>query len=398
MLRHEKRNKSKFQNTEHKNLTIIFLTTLMAVLGVASITPAFPSIIEHFSITPSQVTLLISAFTLPGIFLAPLVGVLADRLGRKIILLPSLFLFGIAGFLCFFTDNWQVLLLLRFVQGVGAASLGSLNITLIGDLYAAEKRGEVMGYNAAVLSIGTALYPAIGGTLTMAGWQFPFILPLIAIPTALLATVWLKNPEPKTKSLLGEYFRDTWKIINQKQVWGLFIVNTLLFVVLYGSLLSYFPQLMVERFDASAFRIGILLSGVSVVTALVASQKKRIDRLVPVKMQLQLGILFYMISMICIYFAYSQALLLAAIVIFGLGHGMLIPGIQTLLVGSTPLKNRAGFMSINSMVLRLGQTFGPLIIGVFYALKGTVFTFIGGALVAAIMFIVTAVMIRVERN
>lgn len=77
----------------NKNLSIIFLTTLMAVLGVASITPAFPSIIKHFNISPTQVTLLITVFTLPGIFLAPVVGILADRIGRKVILLPSLLVF-----------------------------------------------------------------------------------------------------------------------------------------------------------------------------------------------------------------------------------------------------------------------------------------------------------------
>lgn len=119
---------------ENRNLTVIFLTTLIAVLGVASITPAFPSIIKHFNISPTQVTLLITIFTLPGIFLAPVVGVLADRIGRKIILIPSLFLFGIAGSACFFTKDWEVLLGLRFLQGIGAASLGSLNVTLIGDL------------------------------------------------------------------------------------------------------------------------------------------------------------------------------------------------------------------------------------------------------------------------
>ena len=155
-------------------------------MGVASITPAFPSIIKHFAISPSQVTLLITVFTFPGIFLAPVIGILADRYGRKKILLPSLFLFGIAGLGCFFTNNWHILLVFRFFQGIGAASLGMLNVTIIGDLFSGEKRGAIMGYNASVLSIGTAAYPAIGGALAMAGWQFPFLLPFFAIPTALL--------------------------------------------------------------------------------------------------------------------------------------------------------------------------------------------------------------------
>ncbi|MBT6765362.1 MAG: MFS transporter, partial [Prolixibacteraceae bacterium] len=109
---------------DKKNLTIIFLTTLMAVMGVASIIPAFPSIREHFNLTPTQVTLLIVVFTFPGIFLSPVAGALADKLGRKTILIPSLFLFGIAGLGCFFTNDWKILLALRFFQGLAAAPLG----------------------------------------------------------------------------------------------------------------------------------------------------------------------------------------------------------------------------------------------------------------------------------
>lgn len=98
---------------------------------------------------------------------------------------------------------------LRFFQGIGAASLGSLNVTLIGDLFTGERRGEIMAYNASILSIGTALYPAIGGALAMAGWQFPFLLPLIAIPIALIAILWLKNPEPKRQQNFKVYLQKT---------------------------------------------------------------------------------------------------------------------------------------------------------------------------------------------
>ena len=67
----------------------------MAVLGVASITPAFPKIERELNITEQDAGLLITVFTLPGVFLTPVLGVLADRFGRKQILIPSLLLFGV---------------------------------------------------------------------------------------------------------------------------------------------------------------------------------------------------------------------------------------------------------------------------------------------------------------
>lgn len=381
-----------------KNLTVVFLITLMGVMGVASITPTFPSIIKHFGITPTQVTLLITVFTFPGILLSPVAGILADRLGRKTILLPSLLLFGISGIGCFFTQNWQILLALRFFQGIGAASLGSLNITLIGDLFSGEKRGEIMGYNASVLSVGTAFYPFVGGMLAMIGWQYPFLLPLIAIPTAILALIWLKNPEPAKPQKLKIYLVNAWKIINQKTVWGLFIINIFLFVILYGSFLSYFPQLMEERLGASAFKIGLFISGFSIITAITASQKKRINRIISAKKQLNLGFIFYAISMLFLSNIHTQFLLIVPLIFFGIAHGMLIPGIQTLLVGFAPLSERAGFMSINSMVLRIGQTVGPVFIGIFYVFGGISFSFYGGAFVALIMLIVSAFMVKLKKS
>jgi len=120
---------------------------LMAVMGVVSITPAFPGIKEEFGLNNSQVGLLITLFTLPGIFLSPFLGVIADRLGRKKVLIPSLFMFAIFGFVCSLTHNYDMLLLFRFLQGVGGSAIGSLNITLIGDLYSGKQRAIAMGNN-----------------------------------------------------------------------------------------------------------------------------------------------------------------------------------------------------------------------------------------------------------
>jgi len=107
-----------------RNLQVIFGVTLMAILGVSSITPAFPSIMRELNLTGSQIGLLITFFTLPGVILAPVMGVLADRFGRKRILVPSLFFFAIAGTACTFASDFNALLGMRVVQGIGAASLG----------------------------------------------------------------------------------------------------------------------------------------------------------------------------------------------------------------------------------------------------------------------------------
>jgi MFS family permease len=379
---------------EKRNITIIFLITLTSVMGVASITPALPQIVERFNITPTQVALLITVFTLPGIFLAPFAGLMADKWGRKKILFPSLLLFGIAGVACFFTRDWQLLLILRFFQGIGGASLGSLNVTLIGDLFSGERRTQVMGYNSSVLSIGTAIYPGVGGALAMFGWQFPFLLTLLAIPTAVLLVRCLNNPEPTKPVSFIDYIKEVWGYINKKTVWGLFLVNILMFVILYGSYLTYLPQFLTERFHAEPWQIGFAMSGFSVVTAITSSQLGRIQRKLKPLQVFKLGFVLYGVSMITMAFVSQAWQLFFPLICFGFAHGMLVPSIPNALVTFAPINVRAGFMSINGMILRLGQTLGPVIIGLFYLVGGTSFAFIGGAIMAACMFIISVFMIK----
>ncbi|MFV0593828.1 MAG: MFS transporter [Draconibacterium sp.] len=382
---------------KNKNLYIIFGITLIAMMGVASITPAFPDIIQYFDISPQQVGGLIVAFTLPGVFLTPFTGILADRYGRKIVLVPSLFLFGLAGFACMFTKDFYWLMVLRFFQGIGASSLSSINITLVGDLFEGKQRTSVMGYNASVLSIATASYPALGGIIAIWGWQYIFALPVLAIPLGLVVIRGLKNPEPAGKMHLRTYFSRVWKTINQRTVWGLLIVNFILFIILYGTYLTYFPLMMEKRMGSDSFHIGLMMSLMSVTTAIMSSQLVRLNRLLGQKRQLIIGSLGYFIASILMLFANDYFSLALAVIVFGFGHGITIPSIQNMMVGFAAINERAAFMSLNSMVLRGGQTAGPLLVGTVYAFSGLNATFLSGAVMAVFMLVLVYLMVHIEK-
>jgi len=379
---------------KNRNLYIIFGITLAAMMGVASITPAFPDIIKHFGISPQQVGGLIVAFTLPGVFLTPFTGMLADRYGRKVVLVPSLFLFGIAGFACMFAPGFYWLLALRFLQGVGASSLSSMNITLVGDLFEGKQRTAVMGYNASVLSIATASYPALGGLIAIFGWQYIFALPILAIPLGFCVIRCLNNPEPKNKASLRSYFGRVWKTVNQQTVWGLLILNFVIFLILYGTYLTYFPLMMEKRLGADSSHIGLMMSLMSITTAGVSSQLTRINRLLRLKQQLIIGSSTYLIATLLMMNADTYGALAVSVFVFGIGHGVIIPSIQNMMVGFAAINERAAFMSLNSMVLRAGQTFGPLMVGLIYVTSGLKATFLSGAAMAFIMLIIIFSMVK----
>lgn len=363
-------------------------------MGVASLSPAFPSIMEYFNLDKKEVGLLITFFTVPGIFFTPLTGVLADRYGRKAILIPSLFLFGLAGLACVFAQTFNQLLFLRVLQGLGATSLGSINITLIGDLYQGNSRTKMMGVNASVLSVGTALYPIIGGLLAAIKWQMVFILPAFGVLVGFIVLLFLKNPEPTKKVKLKDYFSNVWENINQRSVWALFIIGILIFFVLYGTLLTFVPVLLKEEFNLLTQEIGYTLSIMSITTALISSQLSKISKFLDSRKRLMAGGLAYALAMLLIGLTNSFDFIIVAMIIFGIGHGILIPSLQTTLVAYASLSERAAFMSINSMVLRLGQSFGPIVIGAFLVFNNFKAVFFAGAGFAFLIAVISIFWIK----
>jgi MFS family permease len=376
------------------NLHVIFSVTLMAVLGVSSITPAFPQIAQGLDLTPKAVGLLVAVFTLPGAVLSPILGVMGDRFGRKHVLVPSLLLFAVAGTACGFARQFELLLALRFVQGVGAAALGALNVTVVGDLYSGWKRTRAFGYNAGVLSIGTAVYPAVGGALALLGWYYPFFLPVLALPVALMVMVRLRNPEPVNEQRLGDYLRNALVALRRPQVLGLFLAGLMTFVILYGAFLTYLPFLLERSFGASALVIGLVMSGASVATAVASFKLGRLAKRFSERNLVLAGFACYAVAILGIPFAPNMWLMLPLIMLYGAANGMNIPSILTLLSDLAPREYRAAFMSVNGMVLRVGQTLGPLVAGAMLQFGGLSGAFYGSALLAIITLAVIRVVLK----
>jgi len=384
----EEKRKDKKKIYLDTNLQIIFGITLTYIMAVASITPAFPKVVKELNISAKDVGLLISIFSFPGILLTPFLGVIADRWGRKKIIIPSLMLFGIAGGLCFFVRDFKILLILRLIQGIGAAPLGALTVTIIGDLYSRKELIAAMGYNSSVRSIGSASYPAIGGALAMMGWHYPFILPVIAIPIGFLVLLHLKTPEPENELHIREHLNIVWKKLRNRQVIGLLVIGIIIFIMLFGSYMTCFPLLLGNSFAASTLIIGFIMASASLIAAFTSSQLGKIIKLFSRKTILKMSFILYALALLIIPLISQLRSFFIPVIIFGIAHGMSIPVIQALLVEAAPLKYRATFMSVSGMTFRVGQTLGPFLMGLVIGVWGIGGAFYAGAALSVTMFII----------
>jgi len=297
-------------------------------------------------------------------------------------------LFGIAGGLCFFVRDFKLLLILRLIQGIGAAPLGSLTVTIIGDLYSGKELVAAMGYNSSIRSIGSASYPAIGGALAMIGWHYPFILPVIAVPIGFFVLSALKIPEPENELHIREHLNIVWKKLRSRRIVGLLVIGIIIFVMLFGSYMTCFPLLLGNSFGSSSLIIGLFMAGLSLIAAFTSSQLGKIVRFFSRKAVLKASFILYTLALLIIPLISKLWLFFIPVIIFGIAHGMSIPVIQALLAEAAPLKYRATFMSVSGMTFRVGQTLGPFLMGLVIGVWGIGGAFFAGAALSIAMFII----------
>jgi ACDE family multidrug resistance protein len=352
------------------NLLIVFAVTLTGIMGVSSVTPILPTVAYEFNLSPEQSALLITVFTLPGVFLTPVFGILADWYGRRRVLVPVLTLFGLAGTACFYAQEFSTLLILRTLQGIGAASLGAMNVTIISDLFRGQERTTALGYNSAVLSIGATLYPAIGGSLALLGWRYPFLLPILAFPTAMLVLLKLDSPKNAQSDDIRAYFRAVFRSLRSRKIRTMFLLSTTTFLLLYGPLLTFLPFYMANRFSSDSLTIGIVLATSAIGNVISgASLGRLVKRFTSVELLL-ISYLVYAFALAIIPFMPEAYWLVVPSMLFGFGIGINNPNVQTLIAKTVRPEQRAAILSINGMVLRLGQTIGPLLMAFLFAVAG----------------------------
>lgn len=335
----------------------------MAVLGIASVSPALPGIAEHFNLADEDFGLIISVFAIPGILLTPVLGFLSDKFGRKIVIVPALLLFGVAGFMCSVAVTFEMLLFFRFLQGVGAASLGALNVALIGDIFAGPDRPRIMGYNHSVLSIGTATFPIIGGILSGISYEYVFYMPLVAIPIAIYVLFFLDLDVKGKSHQTRLYFSSFLKLIKNRNLLTLLIVSISLFIILMGPFITYVPYVAKERFAIEPTFIGIILASMSISTSLTAYFLGKFLKRFQHESLLKIGLLGYGLALGMIPLYSEWYMLFISTAIFGISHSFVLPNSQSMIIKFSDENNRALLMSFNRMLSQVGQALGPVLSG-----------------------------------
>jgi MFS family permease len=341
-------------------LYVILSCSLMGVMGVSLVSPVLPDLRPVFGVTDAQVGLVITAYTLPGVVVTPFVGLVADRFGRRRVVVPLLVLFAVAGAGVAFARTFAEVIALRFLQGVGASALITLAVTLIGDVYEGPRRDAVMGVNGSTIGTGAAFYPLLGGALAGIRWSAPFLFFGVGAVVAVVAVVALEEPDAERSTDVRTYLGRLRAVATLPQALGVFAALFAAFLIFYGAVLTALPLLLRDAYALGTGRIGATLSAVAVASAVVSSQYGRLsDRLAAPRL-VAVGFVAYGLGLFGVRLAGSPRAVAAALLVFGVGFGVVMPAIDTTVVTLVDDDLRAGVMGLRTSVLRLGQTVGPV--------------------------------------
>ena len=358
---------------QDRNLYIIISVTLISIMGGATIAPILPNLAQVFDVSPREIELVMTVFFIPIGIATPILGILADRVGIRKVLVASLLLFAIAGGCSSFAQDFQTLLRWRFLQGLGVASLDFIALTIISMMYRGKALTTAMSLNASIIGISTAIYPVLGGALTGFSWRYPFLLSVVAFPLVMLILMVLKLPQKASGSQNSDlkiYLQNTLHSINNSAVLGLLLAIGSIFAIQSGAFMTYIPILAGVNFGASGLLNGLILASMSVSLAVVASQLGRLARRTSEITLIKVAFIIIAIALSITPTIHNVWLLLVPSILFGLAQALAIPSSQALLAGLAADNARAGFMAVNASVQSLSLAIGPLMAGISFGLWG----------------------------
>ncbi|GEN27808.1 MFS transporter [Halovibrio variabilis] len=343
----------------HIKAVLLFAST-MTVMSGAIIAPALPGISRHFPDQPQVLIQLI--LTIPALMItlfSPLMGYLADRFGRKKLLLTMLFIYGVAGVSGFFIDRVDLLLSSRALMGIAVAGILSISTTLVGDYFDSAERARFLGLQSSCMALGGVIFINLGGILSDWSWRGPFLLYLTGL--LLLPYAWAILQEPKTSDGVSSTTSDAPVKVDVGRT-GLGYFIAMLSMIMFYMFPAQLPFLLSQQGQISGMAIGIALSTAALTASIVAFCYGYYKPFLSVMSIYVLGFLLAASGFVIIGFTQSYAMAIAGAAISGLGLGAFMPNTTTWLMRITPQRVRGRVFGGFTSTFFFGQFISPVVV------------------------------------
>lgn len=378
------------------------------VLGNSMLIPILPQMKQALKISQFEVSLVITLFSIPAGITIPLAGLLSDRINRKTIIAIALIIYALGGIiaggsavLLKGSAAYYIIMLGRIIQGVGAAGTAPIAMALSGDIFTSSERSKVLGLLESANGMGKVISPILGSLVGLVIWWAVFFLfPLLCLPIAL--GIWFFVQEPKSKKQaqpFTQYIQSLKKIFSGKGVslGSAFLAGSMVLFVLFG-VLFYLSEHLETRYKIKGLEKGFIIA-VPVLAMAVTSYltglltQKKISFLKPLVF-IGAGVLAVSLAVVP-FFKDNAYIMVGALVLAGIGTGMVLPCLNTLITSSCGIEERGMVTALYGGVRFFGVAGGPPVFSILMD-KGVYWTFLMPAALAAGVAIINFFFLKQE--
>lgn len=375
------------QKTEKWGVLSLASIPLVMTLGNSMLIPILPIMEKEIDITPFQSSLIITIYSVVAIILIPIAGFLSDRIGRKKVIIPSLIIAGIGGLISglaswLFESPYLIILIGRFLQGVGAAGASPIVLPLVGDMCKSEKDVNTgLGLIETSNTFGKVLSPILGAVLAAFIWYMPFFaFPIFCLISILLIQFLVKTPKNNEvdTSSFSFFLKKIKRTLKEEGRWliSIFIVGAICFYILFG-MLFFLSSILEDKYGIDGIIKGLILAiplGALCLSSFITGKKLGDDKNT-IKWIIFSGIFAATVAVFGICYTENLYIFIAALVICGIGIGVALPSLDALITNGTEKEERGTITSIYSSARFIGVAVGPPVFAILMKLSHDILFF-----------------------
>ncbi len=345
----------------------LLASAMLTIMAGATIAPGLPGMLEHFKEIPNAallVKLVITMTALAVALFAPVAGIIADKVGRKPLLVFGLVLYVLAGTSGAWLESLYLILIGRALLGVAVACIMTATNALISDYFTGPARGAFIGLSSAFTSFGGVILLPLGGVLADAGWHVPFwvyLASLLILPTALAVLF-----EPQRNGSAVSASSATFPRGLLFTIYGLAFLHMIVFYL--GP--TQMPFLLESVGKLKPSQTGYAMGLFTLSGAIVALNYARLKTRFSFSHLAAFGFALLGLGWMLAGLATGLPVMLSGFVISGVGGGMLIPNWVTWVSSFAPAHLRGRLLGGLTTGIFLGQFFSPLLAQPFIAAFG----------------------------
>jgi len=362
----------------------VLFTLFMVSFSFGIIFPILPFYALSLGATPFELGMLTAVFALMSLVFSPIMGRLADKYGRKRLLMVGTIAFA-AGYVVFaFADSLWMAFAARAFEGIAAAAMFPACLSLISDFSTEAQRGKAMGLVSMSFSVGMMAGPAFGGIAASFAVRDAFLLAAF-LALCNFASIAFQVKEPKEKKESRDIATQEGSLLAHIKSPLLFLfLSSFMVAFMIGGIDAVLALYTAEQMGFTSAQIGIVFMYIGFLVMLMQFVAGgMINKYGEVNMVMW-GLLLSGAGFLLLVFSQSWLMLMLALAVFVAGNALVFPSVNSLISKRVQGK-RGAVLGLASSFSSGGQMVGPLVGGLLYGISHTL-AFIGMAVLIWLYF------------